>query len=86
MPEFVPGELAAADQELAALCGVLSELVDRWRALGIGFDLLDFDFLDRVAAFMVGDVRPRLDANGLLAVVAIAVDRIVKLEDRLATK
>lgn len=80
---FLPWELAVADQELARFSGLLGELVDRRRALEVGFELLDFDFLDRIAAFMVGDVRPRLDENGLLAVVALAVDRIVRLEDRL---
>lgn len=86
MSELFPWEFAAADQGLARFSCVLSELTDRLRALQVGFQLMDFDWCSQISSFMVGDVAPRFDETGALAALAIVVDRIVKLEDRLAAK
>lgn len=73
MSELFPGELAAADQELASVDARVSELVDEWRHAEGWYA----GRLDRVCAFMSESVvASRPDARALVAMLAVAVERL----------
>ena len=65
-----PEQLAAADQELAAIDTALDVLIRVWRDQAV-----DDDRIRRVAEFM-GGVTPHANATGRLALLAVAVERL----------
>lgn len=78
LPPFV---IATADQELAAVNELLSALIDTWRARQPAYDAENFDHMERVCCFMVGDVLPAAAPKGILAALAAAVVRLSYLEE-----
>jgi hypothetical protein len=72
MSDLTPAEVAKSDQELAMLDRILTSLVKQWD----GFRA------DKTRAIRIGccmhDVSRQTDQSGVLALLAVAVDRLAR--------
>lgn len=67
-----PWRLAAADQDLAATDQHLDEFINAWQEHAPHYG----DRLHRIAGFMMRDLAPNTTAAGLIAMLAVAIERL----------
>lgn len=69
-------DIAAADQELAAIEDRLNLLIAIWRKLQPEYDAAGLDRMHRIGAFMLTDVAPSFIPTGAYAALAVAIERL----------